>query len=78
MFNTQEKKERALGTKLFLKAYRCNSPKCVTLRRPHRPGLHGQARHSTSEMGAQLNEKQKIFGYRRDWIHRLCLSKALG
>ncbi len=64
MFNTREKKERALGTKLFLKAHRCNSAKCATVRRPHRPGLHGQARHSSSEVGQQLNEKQKIkFSY---------------
>ena len=78
MFNTQEKKERAIGTKLFFKAYRCNSPKCVTLRRPHRPGLHGQARHSTSEMGAQLNEKQKIrvsYGLRENQIKKI-FSKA--
>lgn len=55
-----EKKERALGTKLFLKAERCNSPKCVTVRRPYRPGIHGQKRHSVSEFGRQLKEKQKI------------------
>lgn len=57
---TIEKKERALGTKLFLKAERCNSPKCVTIRRPYRPGVHGQKRHSISEYGRQLHEKQKI------------------
>lgn len=55
-----EKKERTLGTKLFLKAERCNSPKCVTVRRPYRPGLHGQKRHSISEFGKQLREKQRI------------------
>src|SRR3989344_5101706 len=60
MFNTQEKKERALGVKLFLKAHRCNSPKCVMLRRPHRPGLHGKRRRTVSEVGQQLSEKQKI------------------
>lgn len=65
MFNTKEKKERALGTKLFLKAGRCNSPKCVTIRRPYRPGLHGKSRRrGLSEFGQQLNEKQKIrFSY---------------
>lgn len=60
MFDTSEKKERSLGTKLFLKAHRCNSPKCVTIRRPQRPGLHGKARRSLSEFGQQLAEKQKI------------------
>ncbi|KKW11850.1 MAG: 30S ribosomal protein S4 [Candidatus Jorgensenbacteria bacterium GW2011_GWB1_49_9] len=52
--------ERALGTKLFLKADRCNSPKCVMIRRPQRPGMHGAKRHNVSEFGRQLQEKQKI------------------
>src|SRR3989344_532241 len=57
----KEKKERSLGVKLFLKADRCNSPKCVTVRRPQRPGLHGNAyRRQSSEFGQQLKEKQKI------------------
>jgi len=56
----KEKKERALGTRLFLKADRCNSPKCVMVRRPFRPGQHGQKRHTVSEFGKQLQEKQKI------------------
>lgn len=61
MFNTKEKRERALGTKLFLKAHRCNSPKCVLVRKPYRPGLHGQGRRRVlSEFGQQLAEKQKI------------------
>lgn len=60
MKRIKEKKERALGTKLFLKAERCNSPKCVMVRRPSRPGVHGQKRHSVSEYGRQLQEKQKI------------------
>ena len=74
MFNTQEKKERALGVKLFLKAYRCNSPKCVMLRRPHRPGLHGKSRRVLSEIGQQLNEKQKIkvsYGIREAQMKRV-------
>lgn len=74
MFNTQEKKERALGTKLFLKAHRCNSVKCVAIRRPHRPGLHGSARHSSSEFGQQLNEKQKIkasYGIRESQMEKV-------
>lgn len=61
MFNTKEKKERALGTKLFLKADRCNSPKCAMIRRPNRPGAHGAARRrAPSEFGQQLREKQAI------------------
>lgn len=56
----KEKKERALNTKLFLKAERCNSPKCVMIRRPYRPGVHGRKRRSLSEYGRQLQEKQKI------------------
>lgn len=61
MFNTQEKRERALGTKLFLKAHRCNSPKCATIRNPQLPGVHGKARRRPpSEVGIQLREKQKI------------------
>lgn len=74
MFNTQEKKERSLGVKLFLKAHRCNSPKCVMLRRPHRPGLHGKSRRTVSETGQQLNEKQKVkvsYGIREAQMKRV-------
>ena len=74
MFNTQEKRERALGTKLFLKAHRCNSVKCVSVRKPYRPGLHGKARHSSSELGQQLNEKQKIkasYGIRESQMEKV-------
>ena len=61
MFNTKEKRERSLGVKLCLEADGCNSPKCVTVRRPQRPGLHGNAyRRQSSEFGQQLKEKQKI------------------
>ncbi len=63
MFNTREKKERSLGVNLFLKATRCNSPKCVLSRNPHPPGMHGKAvrgKRSMSEFGTQLREKQKI------------------
>lgn len=65
MFDTREKKERSLGTKLFLKAHRCNSAKCATVRRQARPGAHGASRRGAkSEFGQQLNEKQKIkFSY---------------
>jgi small subunit ribosomal protein S4 len=65
MFDTREKKERSLGAKLFLKAYRCNSAKCATVRRQSRPGVHGASRQrAKSEYGQQLAEKQKIrFSY---------------
>lgn len=61
MFDTKEKKERSLGVKLFLKAHRCNSAKCATVRQQTRPGVHGASRRGAkSEFGQQLNEKQKI------------------
>ncbi|MBI3638198.1 30S ribosomal protein S4 [Candidatus Wolfebacteria bacterium] len=58
---SKEKKERSLGVKLFLKGERCSSPKCVTVRRPYRPGVHGKSRRRPlSEYGTQLLEKQRI------------------
>lgn len=65
MFDTREKRERSLGVKLFLKGARCNSPKCVMVRRPNRPGIHSKYRRGTpSEFSQQLKEKQKIkFSY---------------
>jgi len=60
LLKAKEKKERALGTKLFLKGDRCNSPKCAMIRRPYKPGMHGKKRRSVSDFGLQLREKQKI------------------
>jgi len=62
MLRIKEKRERALGTKLFLKASRCNSPKCAMVRRPSKPGIHGgkKSRKSSSDFGRQLQEKQKV------------------
>ncbi len=61
MFNTSEKRERALGMKLLLKPHRCASPKCATIRKPQPPGPHGgKRRRGASEFGLQLREKQKI------------------
>lgn len=60
MRHITEKKERSLGVKLNLKGDRCNSPKCVMIRRPYRPGMHGQARKQQTEFGRQLQEKQKL------------------
>ncbi|MDI6734016.1 MAG: 30S ribosomal protein S4 [Patescibacteria group bacterium] len=74
MKRIKEKKERSLGTKLFLKADRCNSPKCVMVRRPQKPGMHGKKRRVISDYGRQLQEKQKIqiyFGLNNKQMRRL-------
>ena len=75
MFDTSEKRERSLGTKLFLKAHRCNSPKCALERREVKPGAHGASRRGKkSEYGEQLNEKQKIrfsYGLRESQIRKI-------
>lgn len=62
VIQAKEKKERALGEKLFLKAHRCSSAKCAMLRRPDRPGVHAKsrARRSSSDFGSQLKAKQKF------------------
>lgn len=61
MLRSKEKKERALGMKLFLKGKRCNSPKCAMVRKAYRPGMHGQKpKRKLSEYGQQLLEKQRI------------------
>ena len=55
-----EKKERALGEKLFLKGERCAGAKCVMVRRNYPPGAHGKRkRRASSEFGTLLREKQK-------------------
>ena len=60
MFDTREKKERSVGTRLFLKPFRSQSPKAAMVRRPQRPGMHGKAhRRAPSEFSQQLSEKQK-------------------
>lgn len=78
---SKEKKERALGTRLLLKGDRCNSPKCVMVRRPHRPGMHGKKRRRPgSEFASQLAEKQKIrfsYGLREAHMEKL-FKEALG
>ncbi len=62
MIGPKEKKERSLGERLYLKAERCNSPKCAVVRKPSRPGVHGKTsrRRAISEFGRQLHEKQKF------------------
>lgn len=55
---------RAAGTKLFLKAERCYSPKCPLERKGAvPPGQHGQKKRGgvrLSKYGEQLAEKQKL------------------
>jgi small subunit ribosomal protein S4 len=61
LLKAKEKKERALGTRLGLKAYRSSSPKSAMNRRPYRPGEHGKRMsRSNSEFKQQLMEKQKM------------------
>lgn len=75
MFNTREKRERSLGTKLFLKGERCGSPKCAMVRRGTRPGVHGSdRRRAPSEYGEQLRETQKFkytYGLRGAQLRRV-------
>ncbi|NIP99501.1 MAG: 30S ribosomal protein S4, partial [Nitrospinaceae bacterium] len=51
---------RREGEKLFLKASRCETPKCAIDKRAYAPGQHGQGRTKFSEYGIQLREKQKV------------------
>lgn len=51
---------RREGEKLYLKAERCDTPKCAIDKRPYAPGQHGQGRVKFSEYGVQLREKQKV------------------
>ena len=60
MMGPKEKKERALGEHLHLKARRCQSPKCALVRRPQRPGVHARRRRMLSDFGRQIREKQKF------------------
>jgi len=75
MKRSKEKKERSLGMKLFLKGERCNSPKCVMVRRPTKPGMHGGKRQrAISEYGEQLREKQRMrvsYGLRESQLEKI-------
>ncbi len=81
LIQAKEKKERALGMKLFLKGERCSSPKCAMVRRPYRPGQHGKSRRrGLSEYGTQLLEKQRLrvsYGLREAQLEKI-LKTALG
>src|ERR671925_2342040 len=50
---------RREGIKLFLKASRCDSPKCAIERRDTAPGMHVR-RGKPSEYAIRLREKQKL------------------
>ncbi|MDD4761605.1 MAG: 30S ribosomal protein S4 [Candidatus Pacebacteria bacterium] len=60
----KEKKERALGERLGLKADRSLSPKSAMVKKPYKPGQHGNNRKrgvkALSDFGLQLKEKQKM------------------
>lgn len=58
----RERKERALGERLFLKGARSLSPKSAATRRPYPPGVQGKKRRrkKLSEYGEQLRTKQKL------------------
>lgn len=61
MIDSKCKQCRAVGEKLFLKGERCFTPKCAFIRRPYRPGVHGQRRRrALSEFALGLLEKQKV------------------
>ena len=57
---------RREGTKLFLKGFRCTSPKCAMEKRKFAPGQHGPtSRKKVTDYAIHLREKQKarrIFG----------------
>lgn len=66
--NSDCKKCRRAGEKLFLKGDRCNSPKCALVKRNFPPGSDGSTRmQKLTPYGMQLKEKQKtkrIYGLR--------------
>lgn len=58
--DSQCRKCRREGLKLFLKGDRCYTDKCAVERRPYAPGQHGQGRRrKPTEYGTQLREKQR-------------------
>ena len=58
--DSQCRKCRREGLKLFLKGDRCYTDKCAVERRPYAPGQHGQGRRrKPTEYGIQLREKQR-------------------
>ncbi len=58
------KKCRRVGAKLFLKGEKCESQKCVMIKKPYAPGQKPKRRKGhVSEYGKELIEKQKL----RNW-----------
>lgn len=62
MLGPKQRKERALGESLQLKAERSIGPKSALNRRPYKPGQHGNSRRrrNVSDFGLQVQEKQKV------------------
>ncbi len=50
---------RRLGTKLFLKGTRCDTPKCPIEKENRPPGVHGAKRVRLTEFGIHLREVQR-------------------
>jgi small subunit ribosomal protein S4 len=50
---------RRLGTKLFLKGTRCDTPKCPIEKENKPPGVHGAKRVRLTEFGIHLREVQR-------------------
>ncbi|HLY07691.1 MAG TPA: 30S ribosomal protein S4 [Planctomycetota bacterium] len=50
---------RRLGTKLFLKGTRCDTPKCPIEKENKPPGVHGAKRIRLTEFGIHLREVQR-------------------
>ena len=50
---------RRLGTKLFLKGTRCDTPKCPIEKDNKPPGVHGAKRIRLTEYGIHLREVQR-------------------
>lgn len=68
---------RREGEKLFLKGYRCFTPKCAVERRNYPPGMHGKGaqfrRKRESDYTRQLRAKQKarrVYGVMERQFHR--------
>lgn len=82
LLKKKEKKERALGTRLDLKAFRSQSPKSAMVRRPQKPGMHGKrGRQSQSEYKQQLMEKQKMkisYGLNETQLRKLFTKATAG
>jgi len=59
--NSQCKKCRRAGEKLFLKGEKCSSAKCPMIKRNFPPGMHGAGKRprKLTNYGRQLLEKQK-------------------